>query len=72
MQYRLKRIILFSLLGLSYGFFSYYFFGGWWNSSVGSLLIVLFSYLIWHKDFLKHTGLQLGLKTIANQLSLQH
>lgn len=67
---RLKRTILFSLLGLSYGFFSYYFFGGWWNSSVGSVLIILFSYLIWDKDFLKHIGLQLDLKTIAKSIIL--
>ena len=67
---RLKRAILFSLLGLSYGFFSYYFFGGWWNSSVGTLLIILFSYLIWDKDFLKQIGLQLDLKTIAKSIIL--
>jgi hypothetical protein len=66
----LKRTILFSMLGLSYGFFSYYFFGGWWNSSVGSLLILIFSYLIWNKDFLKHIGLQLDLKTIAKSIIL--
>lgn len=70
MIFRLKRTILFSLLGLSYGFFSYYFFGGWWNSSVGSLLILCFSYLIWNKDFLKHIGLQLDLKTIAKSIIL--
>ena len=70
MVVRLKRTILFSLLGLSYGFFSYYFFGGWWNSSVGSLLIILFSYLIWDKDFLKQIGLQLNLKTIAKSIIL--
>jgi len=67
---RLKRTVLFSLLGLSYGFFSYYFFGGWWNSSAGSLLILCFSYLIWNKDFLKHIGLQLDLKTIAKSIIL--
>lgn len=67
---RLKRPILFSLLGLSYGFSSYYYFGGWWNSSVGSLLILFFSFLIWNKDFLKHIGLQLDLKTIAKSILL--
>ena len=70
MIHRLKRTILFSLLGLSYGLFSYYFFGGWWNSSVGSLLIILFSYLIWDKDFLKHIGLQLDLKSIVKSIIL--
>jgi hypothetical protein len=67
---RLRRKILFSLLVLSYGFFTYYFFGGWWNSSVGSLLILLFSYLIWDKNFLKQIGLQLDLKTIAQSITL--
>jgi len=67
---RLKRTIFFSLLGLSYGFFSYNFFGGWWNSSVGTVLILIISYLIWNKDFLKHVGLQLDLKTIAKSIIL--
>lgn len=67
---RFKRTILFSLLGLSYGFSSYYFFGGWWNSSVGTLLILFFSYLIWNKEFLKHIGLQLNLKTITKSILL--
>ncbi|MBN1184005.1 MAG: hypothetical protein JXB49_17055 [Bacteroidales bacterium] len=67
---RLKRKILFSLLVLSYGFFSYYFFGGWWNSSVGSLLILFFSYLLWNKYFLKHIGLQLDIITIAKSITL--
>jgi hypothetical protein len=65
-----KRAILFSLLGLSYGLFTYYFLGGWWNSSVGTLLILFFSYLIWGKDFLIHTGLQIDLKTVAKSIVL--
>ncbi len=67
---RLKSIILFTLLGLSYGFFSYSFLGGWWNSSVGSLLIIFFSYLIWDTDSLKHIGLELDLKTILKSIIL--
>jgi len=65
-----RRITLFSLLGLSYGLFSYYIFGGWWNSSVGSVLIILFSYLIWKKDFPRHIGLQFDLKTITKSIIL--
>jgi hypothetical protein len=65
-----KKTILFSLLVLSYGLFSYYFFGGWWNSSIGSLLIILFSYLIWKKDFVKNIGLHLDLRTIAKSVIL--
>lgn len=67
---RLKRIILFSLLVLSHVLFSYYFFGGWWNSSIGTLLIIFFSYLIWNKDFPKQIGLQLDLKIIAKSILL--
>ena len=70
MVLRLKKTILFLLLGLSNGIFSYYFLGGWWNSSVGSLLILFFSYLIWNKDFPQHVGLQLDLITIAKSLTL--
>ena len=54
-----KRFILFSLLGLSYGFLSYNYFGGWWNSSVGTIAIIILSYLIWNKDFLYHSGLKI-------------
>ena len=70
MKNRLKTLVLFTLLGLSYILFSYYFFGGWWNSSFGSVLILFFSYLIWDKDFLKHIGLQLDLKTIVKSIIL--
>ncbi len=37
---------------------------------MGSILIILFSYFIWKKDFLKNIGLQLDLKTIAKSISL--
>ena len=67
---RLRKTILFSLLGLSYGFFSYNFFGGWWNSSFGTILIHFFSYLIWEKDFLRHVGLQVNFKTFATSIIL--
>lgn len=66
----LKRKILFALLILSYLLFSYYYFGRWWNSSVGSVLILFFSYLIWKKDFLKQVGLQLDFKTVVKSLLL--
>ncbi|MBU1013493.1 MAG: hypothetical protein KKG99_10845 [Bacteroidetes bacterium] len=66
----MKIKLFFILLGLSYGLFTYYLFGGWWNSSVGTLLILLFSYLIWNKDFLKQIGLKLDLKTIVKALIL--
>jgi hypothetical protein len=70
MKHGLKRTILFSLLGLSYGLLSYGFFGQWWNSSLGSLLIIFISYLIWKKDFLKKIGLHLDLRTVAKTFLL--
>ena len=70
MKSMFKRTILFSLLGLSYGLLSYYFFGGWWNSSIGTILILFFSYLIWGRDFLKVTGLNLDIATIAKSICL--
>jgi len=70
MNSKLKRRIFFDLLILSYLLFSYYAFGKWWHSSVGSILIVFFSYLIWKKDFLKNTGLDLNLTTIIKSVIL--
>ncbi len=70
MKTGLKNFILFSLLFLSYISFSYYYFGSWWNSSVGTVLILLFAYFIWKKDFLKQTGLQLDLNTIGKSIIL--
>lgn len=70
MTHKLKIAILFALLGLSYVLFSYYFFRGWWYSSVGTLLIVLFSFLIWGKDFPSQTGLQLDSKRVVKSIVL--
>ena len=70
MSINLKRRILFSLLGLSYGLLSYIPPFGWWYSSIGTILIILFSYFIWNKNFLKHIGLQLDLKTFTKSLIL--
>jgi len=57
-----------SLLILSHVLLSYYFLRGWWVSSLGSILILLFSYLIWKNDFLKVIGLtidfKIGIKSI--------
>ena len=61
------------LLLLSYLLFSYYTFGGWWNSSIGTILIIIFSSRIWPNDYLKVTGLNskfsieiIGLKNMIN------
>ena len=67
---RLKIPLLFSLIFLVYVLFSYFFFNGWWNSSIGSILIIFLSYLIWKKGFLKQIGLQLNLQTITKSIIL--
>jgi len=67
---RPKIPLLFSLLILLYVIFSYNFLHGWWNSSIGSILIIFLSYLIWEKGFLKQIGLQLNLQTIAKSIIL--
>jgi hypothetical protein len=54
-----KRYMLFPLLGLSYLLLSYNFFGGWWNSSLGTIAIIVLSYLIWDKGFLYRSGLKM-------------
>lgn len=70
MRINLKRRVLFLLLVLSYAALSYIPAYGWWYSSVGTFLIIMFSYFIWNKDFLKHIGLQLDLKTFTRSLIL--
>lgn len=67
---RPKNALLFTLLVTLYFLFSYYIFNGWWYSSIGSILIILLSRLIWGKEFLKHIGLQLNLQTIAKAIIL--
>jgi len=62
--------LLFTLLILIYVLFSYSFLGDWLFSSIGSILIILLSYLIWGKSFLKQIGLQLNLLAIAKSIML--
>ncbi len=61
---RIYSLLLFS----SYLLFSYYVFNGWWYSSIGTLLIVFFSYLIWKEKFPDATGLRLSLTTVIKTL----
>ena len=65
----MKRLWLMLLIA-SYLLLSYNALGGWWNSSMGTLLILLFSYAIWHKDFAANIGLVTDLKTIIISLAL--
>jgi len=67
---KLKILLLFPLLILSYVLFSYFFLGGWLFSSIGSILIIFLSYLIWEQGFLKQIGLQLNLQTITKSILL--
>ncbi len=66
----LKQQLWMTLMILSYILFSYYVFRGRWNSSIGTILILIFSYLIWGKSFLKPTGLSLTVKTVVKSLLL--
>lgn len=70
MKYDFKRRVILLFLLASYLLFSYYAFGWWWNSSLGTLLILFFSYLLWKKDFLRQTGFSLDLITIIKTVVL--
>jgi hypothetical protein len=59
-----------SLLIISYALFSYNFFNGWWYASVGTALIVLFSALLYKKNFIQIIGLKLPVRTIVKSLFL--
>jgi hypothetical protein len=65
----MKRL-WFLLLIVSYLLLSYYALGGWWNSSAGTLLIILFSYQVWHKDFSANIGLRTDLKTVIVSIAI--
>jgi hypothetical protein len=67
-KFFLQRLRI-GLLLLSYMMFSYYFFGGWWYSSIGSLLILFFSFLNWKEEFLKIIGLKLSFIIIIKSIS---
>jgi hypothetical protein len=66
----MTKIILAILLIVSYLSFTYYYFDGWWYSSLGTILILTLSYLIWKKDFLKVIGLSLSIKSLIKVIGL--
>ena len=66
----LRNRILILLLTGSYFLFSYYVFDGWWYSSIGSVLIIIFSYLIWGRNFKNVTGLGITLRILAKAIIL--
>jgi len=57
------RLSLASLILVSYMVFSYYYFPGWWYSSIGTFLMLGFSYLLWGDEFLQILGLRLSLRS---------
>ena len=70
MIHRLRIPLLYTLLFLIYVLFSYSFLGDWIYSSIGSLLIIFLSFLIWGNGFLEKIGLQLNLQTLAKSIIL--
>jgi len=64
-----KQFFLFLLI-CSYLIFNYYLFSGWWNSAIGTLLIVYFSYLIWPQQFLQNIGLKISARVLILALCL--
>lgn len=70
MIHRLRIPLLYTLLFLIYVLFSYSFLGDWLYSSIGSLLIIFLSFLIWGNGFLEKIGLQLNLQTLAKSIIL--
>ena len=65
-----KKRIFFLLLLLSYLLFSYNIFNGWWYSLIGTMLILLFSYLLWKREYLASTGLKLRLSNVIVSIVL--
>ena len=67
---RLRSPLLFTLLILIYVLFSYSFLGDWLYSSIGTILIIFLSFLIWGNGFLEKVGLQLNLETFVKSIIL--
>ena len=67
---RLRIPLLFTLLILIYVLFSYSFLGDWLYSSIGSILIIFLSFLIWGNGFLEKVGLQLNLEAFVKSIIL--
>lgn len=58
---RFKRTFWISVIVIIHLIFSYYLLKGWWYSGIGTILIVIISYLFCKDKFLKEIGLQLSL-----------
>lgn len=66
----IRLSFLFTLLIIAYGFLSYNYFGGWYDSSIGTIAIVIISYLIWKNNFLSRIGLKLNPKKIIKTATI--
>jgi len=53
------------LLVITHLLLSYYYFGKWWNSSLGTLLIIGICFIIWRKEFLCFAGLKMKVTSVV-------
>lgn len=67
---KIKQNLLISLIIITHLAFSYYFFKDWWYSAIGTALIILISWFIWKKDFLKNIGLKIKISTTLTSVAL--
>jgi hypothetical protein len=70
MMLRFRNPLLYTLLVIIYVLFSYSFLGDWLYSSLGTLLIIFLSFLIWGSGFLEKIGLEFKLQTIVKSIIL--
>jgi hypothetical protein len=64
------KFFLFFLIIATHLSFSYYAFGGWWNSSIGTALIILLSRLLWKENAWAMTGLKMSAQVFSWSLLL--
>lgn len=60
-----KKVHLVSLIVIVHLLFSYYYIPKYWSAFVGSVLIVVLSYLTWKNKFIYWTGFRLNSKEIV-------
>jgi hypothetical protein len=70
MMLRFRNPLLYTLLVIIYVLFSYSFLGDWLYSSLGTLLIIFLSFLIWGSGFPEKIGLEFKLQTIVKSIIL--
>jgi len=65
-----RTLLLYTLIVIIYVLFSYSFLGDWLYSSLGTLLIIFLSFLLWGKGFTEKIGLQINPQTIVKSIIL--